>query len=311
MLHRVRLRSLPVSRLMRPRSHISQPIHHNFRLGPQCQHQQARSFHYDPNAVVFQLPFKTRLKYMTYGAVWLLALGGGFVGYRLYGLHGQRDALGGELKNALDKLKAFNEQFATGFAQARAAGDHHRLRQLTFDLLRQAQSDTETGRLPEQIVEFGELPGLPFDDPRSGGELVPREDTLVLLEKDEDDRIAACHVAANLEMSEVYRGLADPKPEQEADKLLELFRRVGDQIELWRRQDRLFEDEKGQVDLVILFCLREETWAFEYAEGHWNSLSGPISLVEQSASVIRAEEMLEQMSSKEKGLFGSGRKPRS
>lgn len=244
---------------------------------------------------------------MTYGALSLVALGGGLVSYRLYGFYGQRNVLEDELKLALEKLKAFNEEFASGFAEARAQSDHHRLRQLTFDLVRKAHADTETDRLPPHIVEFGELPGLSFNDPRSGSELVAREDTMVLLEKDEGDRIAACHVAVNIDMHEVYRGLADPKPEPETDILLELFRRLGDQIELWKRQGRLFEDEKGRVDLVILFCLRENNWAFEYAEGHWNSLSGPQSLVEESESVIRAEEMLEAMSKKDKSIiFGRG-----
>ncbi|KAH6652871.1 hypothetical protein BKA67DRAFT_536583 [Truncatella angustata] len=306
MLQRVRIRPLPASRLLSSRSQFSEPIH-NFRARPsQVQLPQPRAgrhFHYDPHAVVFQLPLKTRLKYMAYGALSLIALGGSYLTWQLYGLYGQRNELEEELKDAVGKLRAFNEEFARGFSQARATSDHHALRQLTFDLARRSLADTETEQLPPHIVEFGELPGLPFDDPRSGRELVPREDTLILLEKDELDRIATCHVAVNLELDDVYRGLADPKPEPDADKLLEILRRVGDQIELWRRQGRLFEDHTGEIDLVILLGFREKNWALEYAAGHWNSLAGPGSIVEQSESIVRAEEMLAVMSKDNKGFF--------
>lgn len=315
MLQRVKLRQIPVSRLVRPRSQLSHPINRSppagqvLRRQPQ-QQQQTRSFHYDPNAVVYQLPLRTRLRYMAWGALSLVAVGGSLVGYRVYGLYGQRDELQDELKEALEQLKAFNEEFASGFARARAADDHHGLRRLTFDLVRKSHADAETGRLPPFFVEFGELPGLPFDDPRSGRELVAREDTMMLLEKGDDERIAACHLAVNLELSEVYRGLADPKPDPDSDKLSELFARLGDQIELWRRQGRLFEDEEGRVDLVVFFGLREKNWALEYGEGHWNALSGPHSLVQESESVVRAEEILEAMTRKDKSnLFGRG--PRS
>ncbi|ETS81386.1 hypothetical protein PFICI_06388 [Pestalotiopsis fici W106-1] len=312
MLSRIGLRSIPASRLVRPRSAYTTPIH-NLRLckptAPQQAQQQVRAFHYDPHAVVFKLPLKTRLKYMAYGALSLLALGGGIISWRLRGLYGQRDALQDDLKSALHELKAFSDDFVTGFEQARAEGDHRRLGRLTFDLLRHMNLNRATGRLLEGFVDFGELPGLPYDNPRSGHELVPREDTTVLLEQDDDGRIGACFVGVNLELSDVYRGLADPKPEPESDKLLELFSRVGDQIRTWRRQDRLFEDEEGELDLVIIFHFRDWSWAFEYGDGHWNSLSGPGNILATSSTVSKAEEVLEAMAGENRGIFGRGSRP--
>lgn len=309
MLSRVGLRSIPASRVIRPRSTCITPVHSLRLCKPtrlQQAQQQARAFHYDPHAVVYKLPLKTRLKYMAYGAFWLLALGGGTVAWRLRGLYGQRDALQGDLKEALHELKAFSDDFVTGFEQARAEGDHRRLGRLTFDLLRHMNLNRATGRLMDGFVEIGELPGLPYDDPRSGRELVAREDTTVMLDQDDDGRLAACYVGVNLELSEVYRGLADPKPEPEGDKLLELFSRVGDQIRAWRRQDRLFVDEEGELELVIIFHFRDWSWAFEYGDGHWNSLSGPGNLLATSKTVARAEEVLEAMAGESSGIFGRG-----
>ncbi|KAI0151325.1 hypothetical protein BJ166DRAFT_595660 [Pestalotiopsis sp. NC0098] len=308
MLRRVGLGSASASRLVRPRFSYTNPIHNLPRFCRPAAHQQARqqarAFHYDPHAVVVKLPLKTRLKYMGYGALWLVALGVGRATWELYGLYAEREAMQDELKSIVQDLRAFQENFVTEFEQARAAGDHRRLGFLTVDLLLHTHADEATGQLLEYYSSFGELPGLPYDNPRSGHELVPREDTLILLEQANDDIIGACHVAVNLELDEVYRTLIDPKPEPETDKLLELFTRIEDQIRVWRRQGQLFEDKQGEVQLIIMFHFRDWSWPFEYTRGHWDSLSGPAHILTEGSTVDRAEQVVEALEKEGKGFFG-------
>ncbi|KAI4598035.1 hypothetical protein KJ359_003844 [Pestalotiopsis sp. 9143b] len=311
MLRRIGLGSTSASRLMRPHSSHTNPIHNLPRLCRPAAHQhqqarqQARAFHYDPHAVVVKLPLKTRLKYMGYGALWLVALGVARAAWELYGLYDERDTLQDELKSVLQGLRAFQDKYKGQFEEARAAGDHHRLGQLTFTLLAHMHADDATGQLPDYFSDFGELPGLPYDNPRSGQELIPREDTRILLEMDQDydDTVCACHVAVNLELDEVYRTLVDTKPEPEADKLLELLTRLEDQIRVWDRQDCLFRDRSGQVELPVMISFRDWVWCFAYQNGHWDSINGPAPLLANSRKIDKAEEIVEDLERGEKPYF--------
>jgi hypothetical protein len=294
----------------RPRATAGPQIQRFLQRQQRLQQQQQRAaFHYDPHQYTYgaKPPFRSRLKDMFIGAAGVVALVGGFFAYELWDIGRQRSSLQHELQAELDELRDWNRDIAARFASARAMGDHLALRRLTFELARRAHADsaensvldrvlgrvaakeagessgvpdsnssaTTTPVLPPHVSEVGTLPGLPYDDARSGRELVPADDTLMFLltDPDDDDRIVACHVAVNLEADEVYRGMADPVPPPDADKLGELLRRIDNQVRAWRRQRRLVEDDQG-VDLMVNLTLRDQTWSFEYADGHFDSISG-------------------------------------
>ncbi|KAI1850657.1 hypothetical protein JX266_003939 [Neoarthrinium moseri] len=293
MITRARIRQLPVSRLIRPSPKTPQP-----QLRPW---RQQRPFHYDPHANIYKPPFRSRLKDMAIGAGIVVGAVGGYVSLKLYGLYGARDQLTDELKVELENLRSYNQDTAAGFAEARAQGEHHRLRQLTFELAHHVHSDDKKGHLPHYIAEVGPLQGLPYDDPMSGQELVPSEDTLVFLQKDPvDDLILGCHVSVNLDAEEVYRGMADPAPEPGADKLGELLRRVTDQVQMWRRQGRLLESDRGEVELEVILLLRDKVWVFDYAGGHYDAVEGPSSILGDPDAMMEVERILENLEGKKK-----------
>lgn len=307
--------------------HAGSGLQHQLQLLPQRQQQRA-AFHYDPHANNYgspygRPPFRSRLKDMFIGAGGVVALVVGFFAYELWDIGRARNSLQDELRAELRELRDWNLDVARRFALARRDGDHLALRRLTFELARRAHAnsaensaldriiasqeqqqqrregagyddddegyDEGGGVLATNVAEVGTLPGLPFDDPRSGRELVAAEDTLMFLLKEPlEDRIVACHVAVNVEAAEVYRGMADPVPPPEADKLGELLRRVDDQVRAWRRQDRLLEDDAGEVDLMVNLTLRDQTWSFDWANGHFDSLSG-LSTIGRATPVMRVE----------------------
>ncbi|KAI0134532.1 hypothetical protein BJ170DRAFT_610251 [Xylariales sp. AK1849] len=272
MLQRARIRPTSAFRLTaRPLPRASHP---SFRT------HQHRTYYYDPNAG--RTPMRSRLRDYAIGAALTV---GGYYGWNIYRLWGLRAKLESELKEKIVELKAEAQAMQSAFAEARRSGDHEKLRELTFNIWRMDETSDDGSGQPGK--EVGPLPGLPFDDEMAGKELVPAEDTLMFVRKDDEGRIAELSVAVNVEFDELYRGMADPPVELHKDKLRELLRRIDDVVKLWQRQGRLIEERtnsqgsaiEGVVILTVTLVLRDKAWIFDYGDGHFHSIqSGSVGL---------------------------------
>lgn len=190
----------------------------------------------------------------------------GYVYYRVYKAQAVLEA-------ESNAKKQVYEDFAPLFAEARGAQDHDRLREVTFGFVRRLLSKHSDGYGDgDPIFEVGPLPPLPEDHELHGKELIPPEDTLMFVEKDEDRYISFVQVAVNLDLEEVDAAW-DSKPSRHRlvdaadDYLGELLTRFEYQVEFWRNQDKL---RGGQ--LIVVFALRDKFWTFSYTYDPWASL---------------------------------------
>ncbi|KAK7753299.1 hypothetical protein SLS62_004818 [Diatrype stigma] len=241
-----------------------------------------RSFHYQPNQgdipVYFQDPKKPKsriVRDMLLGSLLTITVSFAFALYRyqhvLQGIS--------EVEAHAEAVAEEYEEFREMFARAHEAEDHGKLREATFAFVRSLckKRDGSHGGEP---FEAGPLPPYPEDDELRGKERIPAEDTLMIVETNDDDFITNVQVAVNLDLEDLEavalyddienrrnknpRQLADPTE----DKLAELLSRFEWQVETWRQQDRL----KGGR-MLVTFALRNRLWVFTYAYDPWDSIS--------------------------------------
>ena len=215
-----------------------------------------RPFHYQPNqAPYYQKPKSRIVRDMVLGSVLT------FTTYFAYTYYQYRKALT-HLEVETNATRQVYEKFAQQFADARESKDHDRLREATFGFNRSLLS-----RHGDSIFEAGSLPPYPEDDDLHGKEMIPTEDTLMFVEKDEDRFITVVQIAVNLEFEEVDNewkntdAIVDPAD----NKLGELLTRFEYQVEFWRKQEKL---RGGQ--LFVVFALRATFWTFTYSYDPWN-----------------------------------------
>ena len=217
-----------------------------------------RSFHYQPNqGPYYQKPKSRIVRDMVLGSVLT------FSTYFAYTFYQYQKALK-HLETETEATKKVYEGFAQQFAQAREAKDHDKLREASFSFNRALLSQHG-----DAIFEAGPLPPYPEDDELHGKEMIPTEDTLMFVEKDEDHFITVVQITVNVEFEEVNGewkntdALVDPAD----NKLGELLTRFEYQVEFWRKQEKL---RGGQ--LFVVFALRDKFWTFQYSYDPWNSV---------------------------------------
>lgn len=204
-----------------------------------------------------------------------------------------------ELRQRSEEHRQMMEEFACLLDQAREAGDEIRMRELVFERQRRIADDL--------AYEAGPLPGFPAGHELYAKEKVPVEDTLMFIEKMDEDGTSGgpsqsqwygrdedqnqpldsesegTSVMIAVNADSVSMGY-DPERDSLGDivavdpqetKVQELLWRFENQVKAWRKEDR----KDMHDDFQVILILRDNTiFCFLYTDGVFRSLGARFTL---------------------------------
>ncbi|KAI0845684.1 hypothetical protein F5Y00DRAFT_163971 [Daldinia vernicosa] len=229
--------------LLRPIAH-----HRQFRSRPQLSFS---NYAPPPPGPYFSAPPRSRgsrLKDIALGSVITIVA---YIAYQFYSFR----QFSKDLEKAVEELsqeEARDDELRLSFADARRAGDHDRLREITFQHARRKCMSDHT-------MEFGPLPSF-FGDKN----IIPEEDTLVFIGVGNEavinvfgHSILEIDIAINAELNEEFLPSRNPK---EGAALTELLARINSlTVQLARKG--LLDEVSG---LALRVFLRDQYFQMEY-----------------------------------------------
>ncbi|KAI1105766.1 hypothetical protein F4804DRAFT_331015 [Jackrogersella minutella] len=163
-----------------------------------------------------------------------------------------------ETKEAYEEqqeMETFMEELKKNFNKARLAGDHHWLRELSFEFIRYIATD---------YIEVGPLPSLPESVKPHGKEAIPEEDTLVFIYPNFDEYADQpdVYIVINAEPQEILKRALQPGDSAGSTEgiLAELILRLNYQATEWVYDGLCREDQP----LLISIIMRENHFTFTY-----------------------------------------------
>ncbi|KAL7620169.1 hypothetical protein AAE478_009162 [Parahypoxylon ruwenzoriense] len=161
------------------------------------------------------------------------------------------------LEAGIEHARSVRIEYEAKFAEARRAGDHERLRELTFEFARLLHTQFD-----DSWDEVGPLPGYPKSHRAFGKHTIPEEDTLMFINYDEENGAFIVNIAVNAEAHEAHR--LPPGPSEPVDlrdgTFAELILRFNHQAVQWKDQGWFKEDD----ELHVTFILRDKFFSYAY-----------------------------------------------